>query len=214
MYTHLKQIVKTGTPVKDAQKAIVMLHGRGSTAENIISLTRNLHLDHVAVFAPKANRHSWYPYGFMVPVEENQPALNSALEIIDDLIADIVKQGIPSGKIYFLGFSQGACLALEYAARNAKKYAGIIAFTGGLIGEKLTESIYSGDFDHTPVLITTGDPDAHVPLTRVKESVSIFKDLNADVTLKVYEGRPHTIQFEEIILANQLIFNKNQSVVQ
>lgn len=206
MYTHLKQIVKTGTAVDHAEKAIIMLHGRGSTAENIISLTRNLHLKNAAIFAPKATKHSWYPFSFLEPVANNQPALNSALELIDDLVADIVKQGVPASKIYFLGFSQGACLALEYTARNAKKYGGIIAFTGGLIGETLTPGIYSGDFNQTPLLITTGDPDAHIPISRVEETVAVFNELHANVTLKVYKGRPHTIQFEEIVLANQVIF--------
>lgn len=208
MYTHLRQTVKAGIPLKQAGKAIVMLHGRGSTAENIIALTRKLHLDNTAIFAPRATKHSWYPYSFLAPVAENQPALNSALEVIDELVTDIVNHGIPTERIYFAGFSQGACLTLEYTARNARKFGGIIAFTGGLIGDKLDRKVYSGNFDHTPILITTGDPDPHVPVDRVEESARILKELNADVTVKVYPGRPHTIQFEEFVLANQLIFNK------
>lgn len=185
-----------------------MLHGLGSAAENIIAQTKKLHLDDMAIFAPKATRHSWYPYSLMAPVANNQPALNSALEVIDELVADIISEGIPMERIYFTGFSQGACLALEYTARHAKKIGGVIAFTGGLIGEHLDRKVYSGDFNHSRILITTGDSDAHVPLTRVEESASVLGDLNAEVTVKVYPGRPHIIQFEEFVLANQLIFNR------
>ncbi|MDB5012526.1 MAG: phospholipase, partial [Daejeonella sp.] len=107
--------------------------------------------------------------------------------------------------VYFLGFSQGACLALEYVARNAKAYGGVVAFTGGLIGGELNESNYKGDFVHTPILITTGNPDPHEPLSRVEESVVLLEKLNAEVSLRVYNGRPHTIQFQEIDLANKLV---------
>lgn len=149
----------------------------------------------------------------MAPVAQNQPALNSAMEVIDELVNDIVSGGIPTERIYFAGFSQGACLVLEYCARHAKKFGGMIAFTGGLIGEVVDRKSYSGDFSRTPVLITTGDPDNHVPRARVEESAVILREMNADVTVKVYPGRPHTIQFEEFVLANQLIFNKQDEGV-
>lgn len=183
-----------------------MLHGRGGTARNIISLASDFNLTDFAILAPQATNQSWYPYSFMAPVEENQPALDSALEMIGQTVEDIIATGIPADKIYFAGFSQGACLTLEYIARNAQRFGGAVAFTGGLVGEGLVTSNYKGDFAATPILITTGDPDPHVPLSRVEESVSVLKNLGAEVTLKVFKGRPHTILREEIELANQLIF--------
>ena len=208
MYTHQKQVIISGHPVGEAKKAIIMLHGRGATAERIIALAEHLNLTDAAIFAPQATNNSWYPYSFMARTEQNQPALDSALKLIENIVADIVKQGIPLHKIYFLGFSQGACLSLEYVARNAAAYGGVIAYTGGLIGNELITQNYQGDFQHTPILITTGDPDPHVPLQRVKESVEILENLKAEVSLRVYKGRPHTIQMEEIQLANELILSQ------
>jgi phospholipase/carboxylesterase len=203
MYTHSKQIITAGTPIAQAKKAIIMLHGRGASANGIIDLANHLNLVDTAIIAPQATEHSWYPYSFMAPVENNEPALSSALELIGKLVNDIIAQGIDKKNIYFFGFSQGACLTLEYLARNGEEYGGAIAFTGGLIGQKLIEENYKGDFAGTPILITTGDPDPHVPLSRVEESVAILKKMNADVLLKVYKGRPHTITAQELELAEQ-----------
>ncbi|WP_207420826.1 alpha/beta hydrolase [Desertivirga brevis] len=205
MYTHDKKIIKAGLPASEAKKAIIMIHGRGASAESIISLANHLQLGDAAIYAPQATNHSWYPYSFMAPVKENQPALDSALELIAETVKEIISDGIPLDKIYFLGFSQGACLSLEYVTRNAARFGGVIALTGGLIGQELNMNNYKGDFKETPVLITTGDPDPHVPVSRVEESIRIIEGLNAIVTSKVYKGRPHTIQSEEIKLANNLI---------
>jgi phospholipase/carboxylesterase len=207
MYRHSKQVITAGTPAEQAKKAIVMLHGRGASASGIVSLKDHLELDDYAIFAPQAAEHSWYPYSFMAPVENNQPALDSALEVIGELVDDIKQKGIAQENIYFLGFSQGACLTLEYTGRNAGQYGGIIAFTGGLIGQELIKENYKGDFNNTPVLITTGDPDPHVPVSRVNESVEVLKELNAKVTLKIYKGRQHTISGEELVLANAILKN-------
>lgn len=182
-----------------------MIHGRGASAESILGLAHELNLGDAAILAPQATNHSWYPLSFLAPLEENQPALNSALKVIDDLVKQVNAAGIVSQNIYFLGFSQGACLALEYAATHADRYGGVIALTGGLIGDTLNHQKYQGDFSHTPILITTGDPDPHVPLSRVEESVAILENLCADVTLKVYKGRAHTVQRAEIDLVNTLI---------
>ncbi|MDN3549237.1 alpha/beta hydrolase [Mucilaginibacter aquaedulcis] len=205
MYIHHKQILTAGTPAEKASKAIIMLHGRGASAASIITLKDHLKLDGYAIFAPQATEHSWYPYSFMAPVANNQPALDSALAIIGDLVEDIKKQGITQENIYFLGFSQGACLTLEYVTRNAGRYGGVIALTGGLIGEQLINDNYKGDFNNTPVLITTGDPDTHVPVSRVNESKTIIEGLNASVTLKIYKGRMHTISADELQLANGIL---------
>jgi phospholipase/carboxylesterase len=206
MYTHSKNYKTTGTPIVNAKGALVMLHGRGGTAANIMSLSRELNIDDMAVYAPQANNNSWYPYSFMVADEQNQPALNSALQVVGDLVEEIIGNGIPADKIYFLGFSQGACLTLEYIIRNAQCFGGAVAFTGGLIGEKLKLQNYSGNFNSTPILITTSNPDPHVPLSRVEESVDVLKQHHAQVTVKVYAGKPHTIIQEEIDLANEVIF--------
>ncbi|MBB6109049.1 phospholipase/carboxylesterase [Mucilaginibacter lappiensis] len=205
MYTHRKQIVTAGVPADQAKKAMIMLHGRGASAVSILTLKDHLQLDDYAIFAPQATEHSWYPYSFMAPVSNNQPALDSALEMIGSLVEDIKQQGILQENIYFLGFSQGACLTLEYVTRNAGRYGGVIAFTGGLIGEKLMNENYQGDFNQTPILITTGDPDPHVPVSRVNETVSLIKKLNANVTLKIYKGRQHTVTAEELALANGIL---------
>ncbi|MGF7082662.1 alpha/beta hydrolase [Mucilaginibacter sp. UYCu711] len=206
MYTHSKNIITTGTPLAQAKGALVMLHGRGGTAQNIISLAGGFDLEDMAIVAPQATNNSWYPYSFMQPVADNQPALDSALEVIGYAVNEIIVAGIPANKIYFTGFSQGACLTLEYIARNAQRYGGAVAFTGGLIGQQLATANYKGDFNDTPVLINTGDPDPHVPLSRVEESAVILKSMGANVTVKVYNGRPHTITQPEIELANTLVF--------
>jgi phospholipase/carboxylesterase len=207
MYQHSKNIVTAGVPVENAAGALIMIHGRGASAQSMVPLASYLDTKDVAIFAPQASRHSWYPTSFIEPVEENQPALDSALEIIGELVQDIIKAGIPAEKIYFLGFSQGACLTLEYVSRNATKYGGVIAFTGGLIGQQLETGNYQGDFGQTTILITTGDPDAHVPLKRVKESAAIMEKLNGKMHVIVYPAKQHTITNEEIEVANQLFFN-------
>ncbi len=209
MYLHSKQVLTTGISIGKAKKAIVMIHGRGGSAQDIISLKDHLNLGEMAIFAPQATQRSWYPYSFMAPEEQNQPALDSALNAIDEVVKDIEKAGIPADSIYFLGFSQGACLTLEYVARNAKKYGGVVAFTGGVIGEVLVKERYKGDFEQTPILITTGNPDPHVPLVRVEESISILKNLNSNVHSEIFKGKQHAISLEEINLANQYIFKEN-----
>lgn len=211
MYTHSKNIITAGVPVAEAKAALIMIHGRGASAESMVPLSRYLDLKDAAVFAPQATKHSWYPTSFIEPVEFNQPALDSALELLDGLVKDIINAGIPAERIYFLGFSQGACLTLEYVTRHAKKYAGVIAFTGGLIGEKIALDNYKGDFGQTTVLITTSDPDAHVPLKRVKESAGIMEGMNARMHVNAYPAKQHTITNEEIDLANGIFF-KNDGI--
>lgn len=208
MYTHnQQQIILAGTPIEKASKAVILIHGRGASAEDIISLEQHLHLEGMAIFAPQAAQYSWYPFSFMAPVEKNQPALDSALDVIGNLVNDIQAKGIPAEKIYFAGFSQGACLTLEYVSRHATRYGGVIAFTGGLIGETLTLENYTGSFNNTPVFIGTGDPDPHVPVTRVQQTVEQLQKQQANVLLKVYKGRPHTITGDETEQANKHVLS-------
>ncbi|SEK40761.1 alpha/beta hydrolase [Parapedobacter koreensis] len=207
MYTHEKQLIQTGKLAAHAKKAVVLLHGRGSTAQGILSLQRHLHISDALLLAPQATNNSWYPYSFLAPVANNQPALDSALALLDDVVAEAAKQGFTADQLYFVGFSQGACLMLEYVARHAKRYGGVIAFTGGLIGEVLDNANYQGNFANTPILITAGDNDPHVPLYRIGESVVVLRELGANIKMEIYPDKPHSISADETLLANEFILN-------
>jgi phospholipase/carboxylesterase len=204
--THQKNIVTAGVPLAQAKKALIMIHGRGASAQDIISLGSYLNVGDYALIAPQASGHTWYPYSFMAPVAQNEPGLSSAIEVINSIVDDILKAGIPASNIYFMGFSQGACLTLEYVTRHAQPYGGVVAFTGGLIGAELNLANYNGDFNGTPVFIGSSDPDMHVPVTRVRESEQIMKKMGADITVKVYPGMGHTVSQDEVETANTLVF--------
>lgn len=195
-----------GKELSEASKVIIMIHGRGATAESILTLSHHLHLEDFAILAPQAPGHSWYPYSFMAPETRNEPYLTAAINQIDELVSYVIGEGFTKKQIYFLGFSQGACLTLEYTTRNADAYGGIVAYTGGLIGEHINSSRYNGNFKNTPVFIGTSDPDMHVPITRVKESEEILEAMGAEVKLKIYPGMPHTISKDEIDSTNEFIF--------
>jgi phospholipase/carboxylesterase len=184
-----------------------MIHGRGAHAEDILSLSSHLSVKDYALIAPQATNNTWYPYSFMVPPLQNEPWLSSALQLLKEIVTDIVSRGIPSSQVFLLGFSQGACLTLEFVTRNAMKYGGVVAFTGGLIGDKIYPENYKGDFDKTPVFLGTSNPDPHVPVERVYATSNILKKMNAKVTEKVYENMGHTINMDEIETVNNLIFN-------
>lgn len=206
---HQKNIITAGKPLSEDRQVLIMLHGRGGSAEDILSLSSYLDVAEFALVAPQAANHSWYPYSFMAPPAQNEPWLSSALDLLKDIVLDLNEKGIPSDHIHFLGFSQGACLTLEFVTRNAKKYGGVVAFTGGLIGDKIYPQHYNGDFGGTPVFIGTSDPDVHVPVERVYATTNILKDMNAAVTEKVYAGMGHTINQDEITLANRLVLSPN-----
>ena len=205
MYTHRKEVVTEGKPLTETGKALIMIHGRGATADSILALSDHLDVPDFSLFAPQATNHSWYPYSFMAPDAQNQPALDSALALLSNLLSEIKEQGISGNNIYLLGFSQGACLTAEFATRNAQRFGGLLIFTGGLIGPQINTSHYKGNFAGTPVLISTGDPDPHVPVSRVNETVKIMEDQGAVVTKEIYKGRPHTILPEEISLAKEIL---------
>ncbi len=203
---HQKNIQTAGKSLKDAGEALIMIHGRGGSAHDILGVAAHLNVAEFALLAPQAINSTWYPYSFMAPVEQNQPRLGSALNLLKELVQDVNDHGIPFENIYFLGFSQGACLALEFVSRNATRYGGVVAFTGGLIGDKIEQRNYWGDFKQTPFFIGTGNSDPHVPVERVNETVSILNEMNARVDLQVYEGKPHNISQDEMDTANRLIF--------
>jgi len=195
---HSKKIFTAGIPISEAKKVLVMLHGRGAFAEDILSLAGYFNLQDYALLAPQATNNTWYPFSFLMPPQQNEPWLSSALNVLNEVVTDINKDGIASDNIYFLGFSQGACLTLEFVTRNARKWGGAVAFTGGLIGDKIYKENYNGDFLNTPVFIGTSDPDPHVPVERVNASTGILKNMHADVTTKIYPNMGHTINKDEI----------------
>lgn len=205
---HQKEIITAGKKMDEAKKALIMVHGRGASAEDIIGLSPSLNVKDYALIAPQATNYTWYPYSFLAPPKQNEPWLSSALELLNEVVRDINKAGITADNIYFLGFSQGACLTLEFVTRHAKKWGGVAAFTGGLIGDKIYPENYTGDFNGTPIFIGTSNPDPHIPVERVHETTKILKTMNASVTEKIYQNMGHTISQDEIEKANELIFNK------
>ena len=202
----MSEIKRKGLPLAEAKKAIILIHGRGATADSILSLSSHLNLTDYAILAPQANGNSWYPFGFMASDAGNKVSLEQSLGMLEEARAKILESGIPNEQIYVLGFSQGACLSLEFAAQNATKFGGIVAFTGGLIGEKLSAEKYSGDFSDTPIFIGSSERDFHVPAERIKESADLLRKMGADVTVKLYEDPDHTIRTDEINWVNHKIF--------
>lgn len=203
---HTENIIKAGKPVEEAKKAMIMLHGRGASAEDILSLANYFPVSDFALLAPQATNNTWYPQSFLAPPAQNEPWLSSALDLLKKITDDLIKKGIARENIYFLGFSQGACLTLEFITRNAARYGGAVAFTGGLIGDKIYPENYSGSFDGTPVFIGSSNPDFHVPVERVYASTNILRNMGADVTEQIYNNMGHTINGDEIRLVNELIF--------
>ena len=205
---HTKKYITAGKPLSKNGKALILLHGRGGSAEDILSLADSLPVGDFSLFAPVAAAHSWYPYSFLSLPAQNEPWLSSALDLVLDVVGDIRAQGVPADKIWFTGFSQGACLMLEFITRHATRYGGAAAFTGGLIGDTVYRENYKGDFGGTPVFIGTSDPDPHVPVERVRESGGVLKEMGAEVTVKVYKGMGHTINGQEIAEASKIVFGK------
>lgn len=204
---HKKNIVFAGKPLTEAKKALILLHGRGADSSDILSFASYLDVKDYLLVAPEATGNTWYPFSFMMPPAQNEPWLSSALLLVKEVVEDLAKAGFSSSNIYFAGFSQGACLTLEFVTRNAKRYGGIAAFTGGLIGDKIYAENYQGDFEKTPVFIGTSNPDPHVPVERVHATTGVLRNMNAVVTEKVYNNMGHTINEDEINQANSLIFN-------
>lgn len=205
---HTKKVITAGKAIDQADKVLIMIHGRGGSAQDILSLAAHLNTKDYALLAPQATNNTWYPTSFLAAPAINEPWLSSAIQVVDDVVNDVLAQGISKENIFFLGFSQGACLTLEYVTRNASKYGGVVAFTGGLIGDKIYAENYSGDFAGTPVFIGTSNPDPHVPVSRVNETTIILQAMGADVTEKVYPNMGHTISHDEIEKANTLVFNR------
>ena len=200
--------MREGEKLENAKKVAILIHGRGANANSILSLKDHLNLENFALLAPNATNNTWYPYSFMAPDEQNEPAFSEAIKTIDALVQDCIAKGISAENIYFIGFSQGACLTLEYTAQNARKYGGVIAFTGGLIGEKLNSEKYKGEFSNTPIFIGSSERDMHVPLTRIEESARLLEKMGAEVKTMIFKDPQHTIRQEEVEWVNENILGK------
>jgi len=203
-------IVAAGAPLRDARAVVVMLHGRGATAEDILSLNDELGQD-VAYLAPQAPGYSWYPKSFLAPLEQNEPFLSRSLATIAVVLSDLAGQGIAPDRVILLGFSQGGCLALEFVARQARHYGGGAGLSAGLIGPPGLARNYQGSLGGTPVFIGCSDIDPHVPLDRVHESCQVLAAMNAVVTERIYPGMGHAINQDEVVHVRKLVEDNNRS---
>lgn len=201
------RILIKGADLKEAKSAMIMIHGRGATAEDILSLTNEFNRKDIYYAAPQAVNYTWYPNSFLAPVESNEPWLTSALKVVDDLFNNLLNKGFESSKIFLLGFSQGACLTLEYVARNPRKYGGIFGLSGGVIGPIGTVFNFKGNMEETPIFLGCSDVDFHIPVERVHETETIMKNLNAKVEKRIYPQMGHTIIEDEINYINNILNN-------
>ncbi len=198
-------VLRAGSPVADARLVAIMIHGRGASAENILQLAREFHAADIAYLAPQAAGSTWYPYSFLSPIEQNEPGISSGLRVIERLIDDVTRQGIQPERIVLMGFSQGACLSLEFAARHPRQYAAIAGFSGGVIGPPGTPRDYAGTFDRTPVFLGCSDVDPHIPLERVHETAAVFRRMGASVDERIYPGMGHTVANDELEAVDALL---------
>jgi phospholipase/carboxylesterase len=184
---------------------MVMVHGRGATAESILELAEELRYPDFAYVAPLAAGYSWYPYSFLAPLHQNEPFLSSGLAQLGEMMDLLAAGGITAERTILLGFSQGACLALEFAARNARRYGGIVGLSGGLIGPPGTPRAYEGSFDGTPVFLGCSDRDPHIPRERVAETAEVFREMGAEVTERIYPNLGHTVNEDELERARAMM---------
>jgi phospholipase/carboxylesterase len=191
-------IMTAGEPLNRARAAMVMVHGRGASAESILDLAVELHQPGLAYLAPQAAGDTWYPYSFLAPLARNEPGLSSGLAATANVLAQVAQAGIPLERTMLLGFSQGACLALEFVARNARRYGGVAGLSGGLIGPDGTPRDYPGSLAGTPVFLGCSDVDFHIPKERVELSAQVLQRLRANVTMRFYPGMGHTVNQDEI----------------
>ena len=203
----LSPIYSAGEPLTTAAGAVVLLHGRGASAADILGLSRAFSHLNLAFVAPEAAGNAWYPLSFLAPRQENEPYLSSALAKIDRVVKGLIGSGMPAERIAIAGFSQGACLATEFVASHPARYAGLIAFTGGLIGAPAADLHHDGDLAGTPALLLSGDPDPHVPWFRVQQSAEELQRMGATVTSHRYPGKPHSVSADEMDRAVAFLAN-------
>lgn len=193
-----------GAAPEVALGVVILLHGRGGSAEDILSLAREFELPQLAYFAPQAAGHSWYPNSFMASVASNQPWLCSALNKVESIVQMAQDAGIAADRVAVGGFSQGACLATEFVASHPKRYAALFALTGGLVGPPGSDLAHQGSLAGTPAFFGSGDPDPHVPWQRVRDSAQVLESMGAIVNVKRYPGRGHTVSSEELAITREL----------
>jgi predicted esterase len=191
-------VLTVGDTPRGANAAVVMIHGRGASARDILSLVPELEVPGYSYLAPQAAGSTWYPYSFMAPIPDNEPGLSSGLAVIQEILTQLAAEGVPAERTILLGFSQGACLALEYAARNPRKYGGVVGLSGGLIGPDGTPWEYTGSLATTPVFLGCSDIDPHIPKKRVLESAQTLEELGGEVTMRLYEGMGHLVNQDEL----------------
>ncbi len=198
-------VLTAGKPLDQATAAMIMVHGRGASAADILRFRTDLAQDDFAYLAPQAANHSWYPYSFLEPLSANEPGLSSGLALLDALCTQIVSAGIPRERTMLLGFSQGACLTLEYAARHPHRYGGIVGWSGGLIGPDATPRAYLGSLDGTPVFLGCSDIDPHIPQARVALTADVLQQLGGTVTKRIYPNLGHTVNDDEIAFVQSMM---------
>ena len=204
----IKNTVWAGVPLAQAKRVLIMTHGRGASAQSILSLAAELAVDGFALAAPQATGNTWYPYSFLVPEAQNEPGLSSGLAVLKELLDTVKAAGISSENVYFLGFSQGACLTSEFVARHAQPFGGVFILSGGVIGDSVKTERYTGNFAGTPIFLGCSDVDAHVPKDRVQDSSEVFRTLGATVTERIYPNAPHSIFQDEIDHINHILTTK------
>jgi predicted esterase len=197
--------MQAGQPLGDAPTVLIMVHGRNAGPENILDLVPRLDRPEVTYLAPAAANRTWYPYSFMTDIASNEPGLSSGLEVLASLVGSVERGGIARDHIVLLGFSQGACLASEFAVRHASRFGGVVVFSGGAIGPPGTRWDETGRFDGTPIFFGCSDVDSHVPAARVIESAELCARMGASVTRRLYPGMGHTINEDEIAWAQDLL---------
>lgn len=193
-----RPLLLAGEKLEQARAAMIMIHGRGATAESILALAEEFQRPDFAYLAPQAEGGTWYPNRFLAPTASNEPWLSSALHVVGNVIAQVKAANIPTERIMLLGFSQGACLALEYAARNAQRYGGVVGLSGGLIGAEDEPRRDHGDFAGTPIFLGCSEVDFHIPQTRVEHAAKILQELGGEVTMRLYRNMDHTVNHDEV----------------
>jgi predicted esterase len=198
-------VLAGGAPLHQAWSAVLLVHGRGATAHDIMTLAAELPCEACAYLAPQAANNSWYPYAFLEPMERNEPYLSSALARLGQVFETIGEAGVPPERILIVGFSQGACLASEYVARNARRYGGLAALSGGLIGPDGTPRDYAGSLEGTLVFLGCSDIDPHIPKQRVQHTADVLGALGAEVTMRLYPGLGHTVNADEMKIVRGML---------
>jgi len=197
-------VEQRGTPLEDAERAVVLLHGRGARALGMLQFADDLPSENTAFLAPQASRATWYPNSFLEPTTENEPHFSSALALVGDVLDDVTDH-VPRERVLLLGFSQGACLASEFVARNPGRYGGLVVFSGGRHGPEGTTWDDDGDLDGTPVFLGCSDSDPHIPEQRVHDTRDAFESMGADVTERIYEGMGHGVNDDELEFAAGMV---------